>query len=213
LQPGSGAELTYTRAEAARILLAGARRQGITPDDRTYLVRLVAGKTGAADPIQLIGPASLVGNSRETFHKSGTDGSNPVPSSRESCKLLVTRAPRRAKTQNLACTFSPSLPSLGIPIELSSGGPRSRRSPLRIRRRHTLAVLSAVRAHRGTDGSNPLSSSGESDQLRSLRSSHHFAEHSSQNPRRPIGIRHWDELNVLVLSVRDYPNNPVDATA
>src|SRR6516162_11944333 len=29
------------------------------------------------DPIQLIGPASLVGNSRETFHKSGTDGSNP----------------------------------------------------------------------------------------------------------------------------------------
>src|SRR6516164_2159213 len=36
------------------------------------------------DPIQLIGPASLVGNSRETFHKSGTDGSNPVPSSGES---------------------------------------------------------------------------------------------------------------------------------
>ena len=36
------------------------------------------------DPIQLIGPASLVGNSRETFHKSGTDGSNPVPSSDES---------------------------------------------------------------------------------------------------------------------------------
>ena len=36
------------------------------------------------DPIQVIGPASLVGNSRETFHKSGTDGSNPVPSSGES---------------------------------------------------------------------------------------------------------------------------------
>jgi len=36
------------------------------------------------DP-QLIGPA---GNSRETlFAKSGTDGSNPVPSSGESCKL------------------------------------------------------------------------------------------------------------------------------
>ena len=30
------------------------------------------------DPIQLIGPASLIGNSRVTFHKSGTDGSNPV---------------------------------------------------------------------------------------------------------------------------------------
>ena len=36
------------------------------------------------DPIQLIGLASLVGNSRETFHQSGTDGSNPVPSSGES---------------------------------------------------------------------------------------------------------------------------------
>jgi len=36
------------------------------------------------DPIQLIGPASLVGNSRETFRKSGTDGSNPVPSTAES---------------------------------------------------------------------------------------------------------------------------------
>src|SRR6516165_10109284 len=36
------------------------------------------------DANQLIGPASLVGNSRETLHKSGTDGSNPVPSSGES---------------------------------------------------------------------------------------------------------------------------------
>ena len=26
----------------------------------------------------------VIGNSRETFHKSGTDGSNPVPSSGES---------------------------------------------------------------------------------------------------------------------------------
>src|SRR6516225_7376852 len=39
------------------------------------------------DPIQLIGPAFLVGNSPETFHKSGTDGSNPVPSSGESSEL------------------------------------------------------------------------------------------------------------------------------
>jgi hypothetical protein len=40
------------------------------------------------DPIQLIiGLASLVGNSRETFHKSGSDDSNPVPSSGESIEL------------------------------------------------------------------------------------------------------------------------------
>ena len=44
------------------------------------------------DPIQLIGPASLVGNSRETFHKSGTDGSNPVPSSGESASRGTFRA-------------------------------------------------------------------------------------------------------------------------
>ena len=43
-----GADLTYARAEAARILLAGAGRQGITPEDRTYFVRLVGGQTGAA---------------------------------------------------------------------------------------------------------------------------------------------------------------------
>ena len=45
------------------------------------------------DPIRLIGPVSLVGNCRETFHKSGTDGSNPVPSSEESCELRY--GPRR----------------------------------------------------------------------------------------------------------------------
>jgi hypothetical protein len=42
------AQLTYARAEAARILLAAAGRQGITPEDRTYLARLVAGQTGAS---------------------------------------------------------------------------------------------------------------------------------------------------------------------
>jgi len=42
------AQLTYVRAEAGRILLAAAGRQGITPDDRSYLVRLAASETGAA---------------------------------------------------------------------------------------------------------------------------------------------------------------------
>jgi hypothetical protein len=41
-------DLTYTRAEAGRILLAATGRQGITPDDRAYLVRLVASRTGIA---------------------------------------------------------------------------------------------------------------------------------------------------------------------
>src|SRR6516162_584640 len=47
------------------------------------------------DPIQLIGPASLVGNSRETFHKSGTDGSNPALSSGESDELGDLCQPQR----------------------------------------------------------------------------------------------------------------------
>ena len=42
------ADLAYARTEAARILLAATGRQGISADDRAYLVRLVASKTGAA---------------------------------------------------------------------------------------------------------------------------------------------------------------------
>ena len=44
---------------------------------------------------------------------------------------------------------------------------RSEEPPLtaRIRRRHTTAALSAVQAHRGTDGSNPFPSSRESDEI------------------------------------------------
>ncbi|MGE5270197.1 MAG: hypothetical protein ACM3JG_11055 [Thiohalocapsa sp.] len=41
-------DLNYSRAEANRILLAATSRQGIKPDDRPYLVRLVASQTGIA---------------------------------------------------------------------------------------------------------------------------------------------------------------------
>ena len=43
-------EITYARAEAGRILLAATGRRGITPDDRAYLARLVAARTGVAQP-------------------------------------------------------------------------------------------------------------------------------------------------------------------
>jgi hypothetical protein len=42
--------LIYSRAETGRILLTATGRQGITADDRAYLVRLVASKTGIAPP-------------------------------------------------------------------------------------------------------------------------------------------------------------------
>jgi len=41
-------DLSYSRAEASRILLAGTGRAGMKPGDREYLVRLVANQTGIA---------------------------------------------------------------------------------------------------------------------------------------------------------------------
>ena len=49
-RPPSNGDLTYNRAEAGRILLAATGRHGITPEDRAYLVRLVAARTGIAQP-------------------------------------------------------------------------------------------------------------------------------------------------------------------
>jgi hypothetical protein len=43
-------ELSYSRAEANRILLAATSRDGIKADDRTYLARVVANQTGTAQP-------------------------------------------------------------------------------------------------------------------------------------------------------------------
>ena len=44
------ADLDYPRAEAARILLTTASHRGMLPEDRTYLVRLVAAQTGLSQP-------------------------------------------------------------------------------------------------------------------------------------------------------------------
>ena len=41
-------EIAYLRAEAARILLTATGRQGVAPDDRTYLTQLVSSRTGLA---------------------------------------------------------------------------------------------------------------------------------------------------------------------
>jgi hypothetical protein len=44
-RPGE-ADMNYSRAEAARILLAASSHSGISAEDRTYLARLVASRTG-----------------------------------------------------------------------------------------------------------------------------------------------------------------------
>jgi hypothetical protein len=41
-------DLNYARAEAGRILLTAASHRGMQPEDRSYLVRLVAARTGLA---------------------------------------------------------------------------------------------------------------------------------------------------------------------
>jgi hypothetical protein len=43
-------DLTYPRAEAARILLTSTGHTGVRPEDRTYLIRLTAANTGLAPP-------------------------------------------------------------------------------------------------------------------------------------------------------------------
>ena len=43
-------DLSYTRAEAGRILLTATGHSGVAPEDRAYLVRLVAATTGIAQP-------------------------------------------------------------------------------------------------------------------------------------------------------------------
>jgi len=43
-------DISYSRAEANRILLAATGREGIKPDDRGYLARVVATHTGVAQP-------------------------------------------------------------------------------------------------------------------------------------------------------------------
>jgi hypothetical protein len=41
-------DINYARAEAARILLTASSHRGLQPEDRSYLVRLVAARTGLA---------------------------------------------------------------------------------------------------------------------------------------------------------------------
>jgi hypothetical protein len=47
---GSQGDTSYTRAEAARILLTASSHRGLQADDRTYLVHLVSVMTGLAPP-------------------------------------------------------------------------------------------------------------------------------------------------------------------
>jgi hypothetical protein len=43
-------EITYSRAEASRILMTASGHSGVAPEDRTYLVRLIGARTGLSQP-------------------------------------------------------------------------------------------------------------------------------------------------------------------
>jgi len=59
-----------TRAEAARIVLTSAGHSGLTSDDRTYLVRLVAGTTGLQPPDAEKRVDTIVGEARENIRSA-----------------------------------------------------------------------------------------------------------------------------------------------
>jgi hypothetical protein len=63
-------DITYSRAEAGRILLRAAGRQGVTPDDRTYLVRLITARTGIAQPAAERRVDDAIAGATEAVHKA-----------------------------------------------------------------------------------------------------------------------------------------------
>jgi hypothetical protein len=66
-------DITYARAEAGRILLSATGRRGITPEDRAYLARMIAARTGIAQPdaerrveVAITAATTAVHNARRT---------------------------------------------------------------------------------------------------------------------------------------------------
>ncbi|MDQ2078874.1 hypothetical protein RA307_01660 [Xanthobacteraceae bacterium Astr-EGSB] len=68
-RPAEG-DLTYSRAEAARILLTAAGHSGVSSEDRGYLVRLVAARTGLAAPEAERRVDSVIGTARENITRA-----------------------------------------------------------------------------------------------------------------------------------------------
>ncbi len=64
-------QLAYRRAEAARILLKTSSSQGVTADDRNYLMAIVAAEIGGADPAYVQSRVDrVIGKSASAIHKA-----------------------------------------------------------------------------------------------------------------------------------------------
>jgi hypothetical protein len=67
-------DLAYARSEAARIVLTSAGHAGMTADDRTYLIRLVANATGLAAPDAEKRVDTVVAQARDNIRKARRTG-------------------------------------------------------------------------------------------------------------------------------------------
>ena len=134
-------EIAYNRAEAARILLKAAGRNGITPNDRAYLVQLVAARTGipAADAERRVNTRDY--GSEHSYPQRAAqcrypwflDRGGPVG---RRCGRVVCRVRRRARAgqcrppPRLALTIArvngPDDRSVGAPARPNSNNPRRR---------------------------------------------------------------------------------------
>jgi hypothetical protein len=63
-------DMTYARAEAARILLTASSHRGMLPEDRQYLVRLVSANTGLAAPEAERRVESVVTRAKENIDRA-----------------------------------------------------------------------------------------------------------------------------------------------
>ena len=68
-RPADG-DMTATRAEAARILLTSSGRRGVTSEDRAYLVRLVASRTGLSPAEAERRVDTAIANARDSLRRA-----------------------------------------------------------------------------------------------------------------------------------------------
>jgi hypothetical protein len=67
-------DLTYARSEASRILLTAAGHSGVLPEDRAYLIRLVGGNTGLAQPEAEKRVGTIMAQARDNIRKARRAG-------------------------------------------------------------------------------------------------------------------------------------------
>lgn len=63
-------DITYHRAEAGRILLTASSHRGMLPEDRTYLVRLVAARTGLNEAEAARRVDDVIARARENLQRA-----------------------------------------------------------------------------------------------------------------------------------------------